>query len=229
LILGNPGTPFLLDLQLYDGFAGAFVLANVRSSSGTIFMQAPLSHVGKGLYTYAATIASIGSYTVQYVVYSDAGFTSEDLKYIVSEEQIKIQAPVSSQSSVDAISVQITNLASELETLVGSIEIQLENSSINMTTGVITATKTQEILAWLEVNGVIIMDPVSCSITLKDGSGFVVYNFGLNATPLANGFFRFTQPNADVSLGKGQTYLAVIDITHGSKTYSAIRSLTVLF
>lgn len=233
---GNPGVPFLLDLQLYDGFTSAYVKAYLKTSAGTLFQTQTLLHVGSGLYTGFGTIPSVGEYTVQYIVYSDAAYTIENLRYILSEEIIKIEAPKASQSSVDniqtsvnGVSQQITNLASDLENLVGQIEVDLENSCVNMTTGVITSTKTQEILAWLEVNGVLIMDPISCSILLKDGSGNTVYNFGSNSTPLPNGFFRFTQPSADAALGKGQTYLAVIDITHGTKTYSAIRGLTVLF
>jgi len=250
LIIGNPGVPFLLDLQLYDGFVGAYVKAYIRNSVGTVFQTPILTHVGKGLYTGTGNIPAIGNNTVQYIVYSDPGFLNEDIKYIISEEPIKIQDPLATQSSVnnvqttadniqtsvnnvqtsvDDVSDQIVTLSTHIEDLLAALDNQLENSCVSMTTGIITTTGTQEILAWLEVNSIIIMNPVSCSIILQDGSGNTIYNFGTNNTPLANGFFRYTQPGANVALVKGHTYLAVISIVHGVKTYSAIRALTVLF
>jgi hypothetical protein len=236
LITGNPGVPFLLDLQLYDGSTSAYVKAYLRNSIGAIFQQSVLSHVGLGLYTSLNTISAVGSYTVQLVVYSDAGFSVEDLRYMVAEDQIKIDYLLSSQTSVDSVQTSVNSVSSDIATLsthiddlISSIDADLENSSVSMTTGVVTTTGTQEILAWLEVNSVIIMNPVSCTIVLQDGSGNTVHNFGLNSSPLANGFFQYTQPGANVTLVKGHTYLAVISIVHGIKTYSAIRALTVLF
>jgi hypothetical protein len=331
LISGNPNVTFLLDLQLYDGATNKFVRAFLRDGLGNIFQQQDLVHVGSGLYTKSTTIGYVGSYTVQYIVYTNSLYTLEDFRYVISEEQIEIShlltsaeivtgvlstdltpytvpyslglytkivanevennfqalytlpsnldnifakiveesnlilaaiAPKATQSSVDNIESQVISLQAgqitandvwsfttrtitapvvasniDMSILAKTTEVnaaadrvisELENSMVNITTGVITATKTQEIMAWLEIDGQVIMDPIQCQIIIKDGLGATIHDFGVNTTPLPNGFFRYLKTSADLLLGKGQTYVAAVSILHGAKTYTALRGLTVL-
>ena len=99
--------------------------------------------------------------------------------------------------------------------------------NLQMTTGVID-NEVQELMAWLELDGNIITNPTSCSIQVLDGQSNVIFDMGINTTPLANGFFRYLKPSADTLLTRGESYVAKITIVHTTGSYSGMRGITVL-
>ena len=222
MIESYPSTLFIIDLQLCDGATNKFVQANIKTAAGITIQTQSLTHKGGGIYTVQTTLSTIGSYTVQCVVYTDAGFTIEDLRYDNESEQILIEAlPL---SAGDVWNYSPRSLTEDVN--VGNPK---EYANVWMTTGVISTTKTQEIMAWLEIDNLRVLAPTSCSIQIVDSLDNLKHDFGLSSSPSADGFFKYLKPNADTVLLRAESYIAIITIIHNSKTYSAMRGITVLF
>lgn len=85
------GDQFIFKAQLPDMRTDAFVLAVIYDATmtETAFSALDLTHIANGLYANTTEVANvIGNYTVQYIVYDDAGFTQLAKKYAAVEEDI---------------------------------------------------------------------------------------------------------------------------------------------
>lgn len=92
------GASLPLSLQLHDGATGKFVRAFVRNQSDTAVTGSPfaLTHVAQGLYTNSAytVLISETKLKVTYVVYDDAGFTTESVFHTRAGELFDVETQV---------------------------------------------------------------------------------------------------------------------------------------
>lgn len=78
------------------------------------------------------------------------------------------------------------------------------------------------IVAWLELDGQLQLDPLSFTFIMIDGSGNEIINLSGDGADLVSGFGVFTKQAADIELTPDETYYAIItinddeDIAHAS-------------
>jgi len=82
---------FLLKLQIPDRLSDLFVRAFIFDETMTLagFSPKNLTHKQNGLYyDISQQATTIGNYTVQYIVYNDAGYTDISKKYASVDEDV---------------------------------------------------------------------------------------------------------------------------------------------
>lgn len=86
------GAQILLRAQLAKADTGRFVKVSVRDSTNAAIAGSPvtLTHVADGLYTDSSLVMPSGNVYAQYEVYTDAGLTTTDKKYLLTEELFPI-------------------------------------------------------------------------------------------------------------------------------------------
>lgn len=95
------GNPLQLELQLPDGNTSMFPAAVVRDASNTPVVGSPfaMTSAGDGLYTNSAYVPANGTYRCTYIVYSDAGRTTEALQYGRSSDHFQVDQLVSQSNT----------------------------------------------------------------------------------------------------------------------------------
>lgn len=99
------GTAWPLELQLGDGSAIKFPVANVYAAiSGVPIATVNLTHLAGGMYGGTYTFAAAGEFFVQYVVYTDVAHTILDPTYDIVLEDV-----LSQSNDLDSIPASILN------------------------------------------------------------------------------------------------------------------------
>lgn len=105
---------------LPDGNTSAYPQAEVYAAGGTSpIATVDLDHKAKGRYEGEWTPGSVGTYSVLFIVYADAGHTVEHIVYTREVEQVFV-----TQAGID-------DLAAEMLRLLG---LNLENAFVDNTT-----------------------------------------------------------------------------------------------
>jgi hypothetical protein len=110
-----------LTVQLADGSASKFPRASCRDESGAALFGGPvdLIHVGDGLYTDFSKQRSVtGRITVTYIVYSDAGHTTEDTAY---NRHLDVFSIIPGGETADASKIELQGLVVPIQTIQGNI------------------------------------------------------------------------------------------------------------
>lgn len=76
MLLGRVGQSKLLELTLSDQDTGKFPQAEIYNSSGSLVTTINLTHVAKGQYQGAWASPTLGSFSILYLVYNEAGHTT---------------------------------------------------------------------------------------------------------------------------------------------------------
>lgn len=116
------GESLPIGLKLYDSNSAAFVQASVYDDAGSLLSTLSLVHVAQGFYLTPSSFPMPDKpfISVVYVVYTDAGFTTKDSRYVEAAECFirepidalitKLTAGDTAVVSVDEESVEITTL-----------------------------------------------------------------------------------------------------------------------
>lgn len=110
-----------LTVQLADGAVDQFPRAICRDESGAVIFAGPvdLGHVGDGLYTDFSKSRSIeGKVTVQFIVYSDAGHTTENLTYT---RHVDVFSIVAATEQTSASKIELQGIVVPYQTIQGKI------------------------------------------------------------------------------------------------------------
>ena len=102
--------------------------------------------------------------------------------------------------------------------------------------GLLTCTDTLAICAWLEINGVRIIDSDTCEVILKNCTGITVYHSPINTTPTSEGVYLFTKTPDELNEQgvyyleviieyKGNFYVSIIAVNELNKTSKDIEAI----
>lgn len=87
------GSVVPLNLQLFDGDTGQFPRALIYNNAGALLSTQDLTHVANGLYeSVSYNMPQEAAVRVVYIVYSDAGHTTENVKYERSVDSFVLHA-----------------------------------------------------------------------------------------------------------------------------------------
>lgn len=111
------GDTIPLKFQLSEGDTGKYVRAFIRDSADSPISGSPfnLSHVANGLYTSdAAIMPETKNVSVQFITYSDSGYTTRDTDYPI----VAIEIPLSR----DSISGEVVGYVDSVGVVKGVID-----------------------------------------------------------------------------------------------------------
>jgi hypothetical protein len=183
-----------LQLQLKTAAAGLWPRALIKDSVGGLVDTIDLNDVGGGLYLGAYAFLASGSYNAVFKVYTDNLYTEE--------------APYETVSDGYAVS----DAGDAGAQYVNRMSTTLQGGSI------------QELLAWAEKDGARITGSSNCTVTIKDGSGGVLWADTL-ASPNADGVYLFSNAATVVP---GTNYYVVIEIEMDSLVRTSHQSFFVV-
>jgi hypothetical protein len=103
MIAADIGVATPLELMLFDGAAGKGVRVRIRTTAGALVSTVDLSHVGEGLYTSVWIPATEGYYHANYVVYTDAFCTTEDLLYSRTTETYRVELALTPENIAEQV------------------------------------------------------------------------------------------------------------------------------
>jgi hypothetical protein len=103
MIAADIGVATPLELMLFDGATGKGVRVRIRTTAGALVATVDLAHVGEGLYTSVWVPASAGYYHANYVVYTDAFCTTEDLLYSRTTEPYKVELALTPENIAEQV------------------------------------------------------------------------------------------------------------------------------
>ena len=102
-----------LSLQLEDGDATKHPQGTVYNDAGTPLSTEDLSHVAQGHYTAPFTFTILGDFFVVYVVYDDAGHTTESANFFRSEDRFRVSEV---EPKIDSIDSNVSDIKSTIDT-----------------------------------------------------------------------------------------------------------------
>ena len=197
------GSKLNLNLLVDDGNDSLFPLAIVTDKDNVPVVGSPftLVSIGNGRYfNNDYTVIQNSNYLIAtFIVYEDAGHTTEALDYRRDEEKFTLEA----QEILDSgTSVEFSYYAS-------------------MSTVFKDETNTHEILTWLNRGGARLTNTSDCTVRVYRADGVLIWQ-ATQATPSLLGFFRLE--SSELVLTKDQNFYVIIDIKDDN---NIVRSTTL--
>ena len=223
--LFNLGETVPLNLLLEDGNTSQYPRAYV-DKNGVAETTVDLTHIIRGRYNGNWTPATLGIYSVTYIVYSDAGRTIENTNYTRDLERWR---------GFDLMVDSIWNELLSGHTIVGSagevlgrIPAVPAGARERVVQGYTfkQAQNLLEGLLWLEVDGQLDTSVTSASVDFRDSAGNLIFTL-TDSGPDANGIFRVSRVNPGFT--GDQIVYAVATITiPGPRTITTAKTITMV-
>jgi len=208
-------------LKLFDGSPSQFPRADVRKEDGTPVTTVDLTHQANGRYIGSVTFPTDGFYYVDFIVYSDAGHTSENLTYSEKTDLYLAETPVD-------VADAVWDAPASAHTVPGSFGAA--NSFLPFECALTAAIDPEldilDIQVWLNKNNEVVLAPTTAQVLLYNSIGGIVLTL-TSSTPSAVGVFNMTSAVISGTLAANQTYTALITITVGADSYNSTKALQV--
>lgn len=192
-------------LTLSDGASDQFPQAKIYDSSGVqVGSTLNLTYVAgsPGLYRTSWTTPTLGMFEVVYTVFSDSGHTTISSFY---------------DRAADSVDV-LTSALGDSDTVIRQA-FTLDTSSNNIT-----------VLIWLETNAGEALTGVSTgTVTVYRADGTILLATATQASPIAQGVFRFTFVNPGFAVGETGLFALATIVYAGppSRTVRGVMGVTV--
>lgn len=173
-------TPAIVTYQTPDGATDQHPQGYVRNAARTLVFTVPLTHAGDGMYTGFFTPTVAGLYTCTVIDYTDGGHSTPSDTYGNSSDTYRV------------------------------LESQAQSQhGLRMSTVYNPGSGEQQIIAWLEIDGLRALGTRNLAVIIKDPGGGTAWDGGV-ASPNSDGVFSIAYA---LSLTPNQNYYIVVSIT----------------
>lgn len=226
MIEAEVGVAVPLELMLPDGASTKGVQAFLQAEDGTELITLDMVHMARGRYTASYVFAKPGYFFSDFITYTDATYTEEDLLYTRRSELLRVMPSIDLAASFAAIPQAVwtypvrlitndfSNLADKQDVYAVEADIAAcaKTTYVNkMSTTFDTITGMQEVIVWAEKDGAVIQGGAG-SVAVKNPAGSVIWSASL---PAGNddGVYRYTNPI--VAVGEQNFYIVIGIVVDG--------------